>query len=361
MISTSAQAESALRVTCEEADEGSKIYINGKYKGDCSSALFLPAGNVKLRVVMPVDDEYEKVYEKEFYLADNSAKKIEVSLSGPQLSVAAIKERKRKKEQLEKETASAALIKAKKGDVKSMKAVAQYYEQGTGLPQNSKKAEFWSKKATLTEQRAVAINTLKKAKAGDVYAMESMSRFYTNGEGVKQDKNKAKKWEHRAKLLTEKNNAESALRAAKSGDIASMRKISSYYADGTGIKKNLAESQSWSQKAQIATDKQNKKAQKANSRRKAERELEEISFFGNTKSMMDKMNSMSRKPGSSMSGFTYVTLSWGGLTADIISSPYITVKMSVLKMKIASRPSTFGNPNSMIAKAYAQKTQQYKL
>jgi len=359
-ISNTANSESALRVACEDSDEGSKIYINGKYKGDCSSALFLPAGNIKLRVVMPVDSEYEKVYENEFYLGDNTAKKVEVSLSAPQLSIAAIKERKRKKNLLEKETASAALVAAKKGDYKAMKSVSQFYEQGTGLAQNSQKAEFWRKKSIVTEQRTAALETLKQAKAGNATAMRSMSQFYAEGKGVKQNTKKAKAWEDKADAIR----AEAALQSAKAGNISSMREISRYYSTGTGVNQDTSESKSWNNKAELAVKEKNDRQQQRRKSIKSKAELAKIDFFENTKGAFNWAGEIMRKdphddPGGVSSVFlTGPYISTFAAVSDItITGPFNITKVSNLKKDISYRPSNFDKPNSMIAKAYRQKNQ----
>ena len=80
MILTGLHADSALRIACDGPNEGATVYINGKYKGECPTDLFLSPGDKKLRVVKKVGNEYEKIFEKNFYLVDDSAKKIEVLL-----------------------------------------------------------------------------------------------------------------------------------------------------------------------------------------------------------------------------------------------------------------------------------------
>lgn len=352
IVSTTANAEVGLRLYCEGPDEGAKIYANGIHKGECPVTFFMPAGNIKLRVVKIVDSEYERVYENDFNLVDGAVKKIEVTLSGPQLSASAIKERKRKKEQQEKETANTALSKAKKGDIEAMKAIALYYEKGTGVIQNSKEASYWDRQATLAEDRALVASTLKNAEAGEFSAMQDMARFYDEGKVVKKDKNKAKLWQNKADDALAKN----ALESAETGNIDSMKQISRYYAEGKGVKKNLVESDLWKNKAEIAEAEKYKRDKQARINSRAQAEMDQIDFLLYTKgtwSMAGNIEKDTPDPAARSTSYTMIpSMTLFGMAMDLTSAPTNSTEMAQLKTEMASRPATFGKPDSMIAMAY---------
>lgn len=343
MLSLTAVAESVLRVSCDGAGEGARVYINGQYKGDCPSDIFLSSGSTKLRVVKPVNEEYERVYEEEFYLADSIAKRVDAQLSGPQLSEVG----RKNKERQEKKAAEAALASAKEGDVESMKLVAKLYEQGKGLPQSDQNADDWRKRAENAKERAMASAILKQAKSGDVRSMRRMSELYEQGKGVAQNRQSAQEWKDQADTV----DARAALESAKEGNIDAMRKIAEYYAEGKGVEQNSVESELWAKKAQAKADQQQREARQAKINREAQEAIDRINFFGNTKDGWDLLSDSS----SSVFITTGPVMTLTSLASDVITTPYRLTKVRQLRSRMASRPSTFGKPDSMIAKAYHQR------
>lgn len=348
MTGTAVMAESALRVYCEGAAEGSKIYVNGQFKAECPSDIFIPAGDIKLRVVKAVDSEYERVFEKSFYLADNSAKKIKVHLSGPQLSEAAIKARELK----EQEIARAALERAKKGNINAMREVAAYYEQGKGVLKSSENANYWKKQAIAADQHALAMQTLEEAKTGNVEAMFEMANFYEKGKGVKADAKEAALWKKKYYDIK----AEIALSAARDGDIEAMREISEYYAEGKGVEKNLTESAMWAQKADKVEAADAEKARQDRINRDAQAELDEINFFERTQKAAVYMQFGWDNELKMNTPFTATTtlVPWA-IVSDLITAPTKSAQVALIKRRMASRPATYGKPDSMIAQAYREK------
>lgn len=90
-VSSSQAADSGLRVTCEGADVGAEVLINGKFRGECPIDLKVPAGQLKLVVRKQVDAERERVFEQDIRMGEDSSKKVEARLSAPRLNAAAQK------------------------------------------------------------------------------------------------------------------------------------------------------------------------------------------------------------------------------------------------------------------------------
>lgn len=82
-----AQAQSMLRVTCEGADVGAEVSVNGKFKGECPIDMQVVPGTIKLRVVKKADGS-EQVFEQEVRIGEGVVKKLEVRLGPPPLTAA---------------------------------------------------------------------------------------------------------------------------------------------------------------------------------------------------------------------------------------------------------------------------------
>ena len=355
-MSATANAESVLRVACRGGDEGAKIYINGEYKDKCPANLFLSAGNIKLRVVMRVDSEHERVFEEEVYLGNDSAKKVKVLLSSPQLTASAKKARKLEKERKEKDVARAALAKAKTGDIEAMKAMAGYYSQGKGVVKSSEKAHFWNAKAVETTERNVAMFTLGHAEKGNIKAMEDMAQLYSQGKGVEQDTAKVKMWRDKVSTIRRKAKEEKAtesLRLANSGNIDAMKEIAGFYQSGTGIEQSDAESQKWYKKAEIATSENIKKEKKEARDKEIRRELSKIDYSHNLQGMVSELKTYS--PASSTT--CYLPYSVFAMLSDLMSTPFKMTRQKSLEGELNARASRWKNPDSMIAKAYRQNNE----
>lgn len=73
----------ALRVACDGASDGAIVEINGKKKGQCPVDIQIAPGDIKLKVYQKVDDSHERAFFAEFFMAENTMKKIEVKLGPP--------------------------------------------------------------------------------------------------------------------------------------------------------------------------------------------------------------------------------------------------------------------------------------
>lgn len=83
---SAAHAQSSmLRVTCEGADIGAEVSINGRFKGECPLDAKVGAGTVKLRLVKKTDSLHEQVFEQDVRIGDGVVKRIDVVLAAPRL------------------------------------------------------------------------------------------------------------------------------------------------------------------------------------------------------------------------------------------------------------------------------------
>lgn len=348
MMSTGVNADSALRIACDGSNEGAAVYINGKYKGECPTDLFLSPGDKKLRAVKKAGKEYEKVFEKNFYLVDDSAKKIEVILSEAQLTASAIKARRIQREKEEKVRAQKTLERARKGELKAMDSMARYYDNGTGVKQSSKNASYWRNQARLKREKLNAQNTLASAKSGNKEAMEKMAQLYEQGKGVEKNSKKAFMW--RSKIAT------SVLRKAEAGDTNSMRKVASYYKEGYGLERSNTESSKWYEKANKIERERKVQAEIDQHNKNIKEKIARIDFTANAKDMTRGFNFRGMDFFEFWTVFpSYIVSGAFGLVSDALSAPTKTMEKKQLENQLKARASKWNNPNSMVAKAYQQR------
>ncbi|PHR58101.1 MAG: hypothetical protein COA44_04130 [Arcobacter sp.] len=353
MAWSTANALSLLRITCDDSSQGAKVYINGVHKGKCPRDIGLAAGDIRLRAVIKVDTDHERVFEKNIHLYDRSPERVEVQLSSSQLNTKA-----------KKAKASATLAKAQAGDIKEMKNISKYYKEGMGLVQSSSKAEYWSNKASemisqnkREKEQEIAKEVLSKAKAGDISAMDKISRFYAEGKGVKQDALESQKWKDKAsseralkKHTAEVKKAKEVLSSAEAGNISSMETISSFYQTGKGVEQSSTKSQEWLKRSELARAEKKQRAKEAKRRAEAQEELYNLNPFENTKAFIQ-----SGKRDIDDNPFLSLGLTTGlpfMLLGDLTSSPTYTMKKKSLENELNARASSFENSNSMVAKAY---------
>ncbi len=400
---TNLYAESVLRIVCHGSNASALIYVNGKASGSCPMDLFVPAGRIELKAVKVVDSDHERVFENSFSLEDDSAKKIKVQLSNPQLTAAAQKRRTAEKQKKEQALAADALTRARKGDINAMHAVSQYYRQGQGLEISEPKALYWENQAQQAQlsrdlSRA-AMATLKAAEAGDTKAMAEMSLLYTQGKGVKQDSGQAKAWaDKKTAVITAKNQllVRQLLISALSGDIDSMTRLSTIYKEGaTGVIQSDEKSAEWAdKKAQaikvkeqryvrqllalaesgdidamtrlstiykegaagvIQSDEKSLEwerkisivSEKKQQFERAKQELNDISYVNSLGAMEE--NGLFDNPLA-----TTITLPLAAV-ADLMSTPFNLTNHIVLQREVNAQAADWEAPESMIAKAYQQK------
>ncbi len=151
-------AGSLLRIACDGDDIGAEVFINDKFKGECPIDIQVSEGMQKIRVVKVIDSSYEKGFNQEIRIGDGTVKKIEVTLSSPQLTTSA---QKIVNERLRLES-----IKAKKIEEARQIALAE--------------EERRDKELLLKQQKA--------AESGDVHAMVALGDRYVTGNGLDENK-----------------------------------------------------------------------------------------------------------------------------------------------------------------------------
>lgn len=354
LLSASSNADVALRIVCSAADEGADIYINDKKEGTCSNDFIVPAGNISLKAHRLVGNDKEQIFEKNFSLEDGDVDKIRVTLSEPKLTKAAIDKKRIATIKFEMGQADSALKKARQGDISAMEEAAKYYANGTGLDKSQEKANYWKQKAIDTTLYNEAMKTLSSAEAGDIAAMENIATIYQEGKGLSKDIQKAQYWNDKKAVITQANqeqHAKEILARAEQGNIDAMTKMAGLYQTGNGVPKNTEQANEWQLKAAQATER--------NSRReaseKAQQELEDHSYFEISKVAFDRLFFEAIDDGDYwVITFTPSTTFYGAL-GDLFCSPAQTSQHLELKNRIEAHAVNWGAPNSMVAKAYRQQ------
>jgi Asp-tRNA(Asn)/Glu-tRNA(Gln) amidotransferase B subunit len=296
-----ANADSFLRIKCDDQDVGAEVYINGKFVGGCPVDAPTPAGTVQIRARKIVNDDYEQLFEKQLSVVDGVAQRVEIIMSAPQLTAEAILRKKAAE-------ANAQLRAAEAGDIAAMRKIAEYYDSGMGVEKNPATAKNWRGKAEV----ATAQEQLRAANAGNIEAMLNMATRYDTGQGVNKDPAQAQAWH------------------AKS-DAAKREKTAQ---EETVKRERMAQEK--------ALEKQKK--------------IDSISFFGATKYFYTDAPEGFKNPDADPSTVAIFATTWivPTLATDLIAAPTRSTELHQIKNEAALRPSTWGKPDSMIAKASLQ-------
>jgi hypothetical protein len=291
--SFAANAESLVRIQCEDEDNGTEVYLNGKFVGECPVDAPVAEGSVKLSARRLIGPDHERLFEKSLVVVDGVSQRVEIVLSAPQLTAPA---------KLKKQASEAAL-------------------------------------------------NLRAAEAGDIDAMKKMALRYEKGIGVQKDPAQAEDWYTKAEAAA----ARAELRAAGSGNIEAMRKIADRYDSGLGVAQDPAQAKAWRSKAiaarreQVAKETETKRAAEA---LRKEQRMERSGPFKETKKMVKEIKAPATNPVSAtalaISSIPFALLS------DIIYMPTDLSEMSKIQNEAALRPSRWGKPDSLIAKAAQQ-------
>jgi hypothetical protein len=128
-IACAAAPNAMLRVVCEDGDKGAEVVIDGKFKGECPVDIMLTEGAHKLRVSKPVGTTQEQSFEQDLRLGDGTSKRIDVTLSPPQMNAAARRaaDAANKERQRKAEADLIKLIKSAPTDPKAAKDLARFY------------------------------------------------------------------------------------------------------------------------------------------------------------------------------------------------------------------------------------------
>lgn len=292
-----AQAEGIARFYCSGDSEGAVLFINGEQKGSCPGDLFLPVGRYTVTAIKTVDDEHERRFEQAIVVSETVPLRVRVELSAAQLTSAAV--RKRAEVVLQAE-----ITKAEAGDQSAIQSLIQRYSQGDGAPRDAGKVKVWQKRLLLA-QSVEADQVRQKAEAGDTAAMHQLAQFYRDGKGLEKSPEQAAAWDAKATRIEADAQAKAAL-AKEVADFTFFPVFHKFLA--SDFNKGMAES---------------------------------------------------ADPGKSLFAFTTtgipMEVSWtvASLT-DIVSLPFNITSYQQLKKKAASHAAAWHEPDSLMARVYAQ-------
>lgn len=326
---------SAVRVKCDGYDTETKIFINNKYKGKCPKVdIWHPAGKVTLRAQKQIDDEHEQVFIEQLELVEGVPQRIEVELGATQLTAKAKRARQLEAEKRERLAAQADLKAARAGDLAAMAKIAERYTDGAGIAKSLSKAEYWQKK----RESVLAEADLKAAKTGDMAAMRAMVLRFQKGKGVRQSDKQAQLWRDNIQASL----AQKDLASAKSGNIKAMKAVSQRYQTGKGLEPSTDQAQYWLRKAE-ETEQQKVAAAE---RRKIQKKIDKINYTYAIESLFTDKE---------IGVFGSTTMAPTATLIDVISTPFNATEQANLSKQLASRPSAWAKPDSMMAKAYQQQ------
>jgi len=182
-------AGSLLRITCDGADVGAEVTVNGVFKGECPLDIQVNAGTIRLRLLKKVDALRERVFEQEFRMGDGVVKKVEAALSAPQLNAEGLK-REREREaarqaaaaeerRLDQEVLEQQQKAAEAGDTDAMLALADRHAGGKGVPGSDEQANAWYRKAAAAGNEAAAFKLSPLYKTGAKEDVAAVARMLT--------------------------------------------------------------------------------------------------------------------------------------------------------------------------------------
>ncbi|MDX1588374.1 MAG: hypothetical protein R3296_05500 [Oleiphilaceae bacterium] len=349
LLASNAFAETLIRIGCVGEAEGARVFINGEFADNCPANLFIEPGRKRIRVVKSVGEGYERVYETELVLRADSPKRVNVELSQPQMTAEARQRLEQEKQRVEQELARKTLEAARAGEIDAMRQMATFYRRGKGVEQSLEKARFWDNKASDAELAEQAEALRQRAEDGSIDAMRELAEYYDQGRGVEKDSDKAALWRNKAHELE----ANRTLAEAEAGDVKAMEAMSELYAEGKGVRRDPYKSDEWAIRVREIRQTQLEQEKAMERQQKAQEKLNNIDFFQYTK---EGRSMLGRPPNTPLEHTVYslfvppsVAM---GLLADLTAAPTKTVQKIRLKNDIAARPSTFANPDSMMAKAH---------
>lgn len=298
LISTSAHADSFLRIKCDDNDIGTEVYLNGKFVGNCPVDAPAAEGTVELRARKTVDADHEQIFRRELRVVDGVPQRIELTMSPVQLTTEA---------RLRKEIAEASnqLRAAESGEVAAMKKIAEYFDGGIGVTKDPAKAKLWRDKA----EASIAQDQLRAANAGSIQAMENMAARYGSGLGVNKDDAQARSWSEKA---------------------------------GAAKREKIAQAEA-AKREQIAQERNRAKQAK----------IDSISYFERTGGFIRDLTNNGRNAGTSEL-ISVATISPVSLLTDLTIAPTKSTEINDIKNEAALRPSTWGKPDSLIARTSVQ-------
>ena len=263
-ISTVANAAgSMLRVTCEGDNIGAEVLVNGKFRGECPIDIQVPEGSLTLLVRKKADGGRERMFEQDIRMGDGSVKKVEAHLGAAKLNAGEEAQRAENSRRLQVMPLATLQKEAATGNAVAMLKLADDYRFGeNGAPKNIEIGVTWYRKA---------------AEAGNVEAMQKLSKFLYVGIGIAADPNQSIIWRTKAaeagnieamialadmygkgtSSAFPKNDTEALRwyrRAAEQGDTFGMSMVGTFYYNGRGVPESNEEAVAWWRKAADAGD-----------------------------------------------------------------------------------------------------------
>ena len=291
--------DTLIRIICSSQDSGAKIFVNGSYKGNCSTDgpvdVFIPAGSTRVEAKKMPDAEHEQVFSEQVTAIAGVPKKVKVVLSEPQLTQAA-------REARDKATFAAALESAEGGDIAAMAKVADLYDSGTGVHRDPQQASSWRSKI----EEINAAKELKAAEGGDLNAMGKVAERYKTGKGLTRNSKKSMEWLDKQYKLKEE--------------------------------------------ARLREETKQRQEEAVRRKKAMEKKLEQASYLKNFKQATREMASKSDP----IEGLISATFSPLCLPFDLISTPSRMMERHDIKKRNEEHAGAWAKPDSMLAKAYRQ-------
>lgn len=214
--------------------------------------------------------------------------------------------------------------------------------------------------ARLQREKALIASETQSAEAGDLTAMRVLADRYRNGVGTPRDSAREKLWLGR--LSGEQLKLDVA--AANAGDITAMERMAQRFASGDGVKRDAKQAADLRNRiatlqAQRAEEQARRQAEQQRLAREAEarQKIDSISYFEYTGA---GMKGLMGRAGDEFGAVTLI-LTTGpfvtafGLMTDLLAAPTKITEVQKLKQGAVQRPAAWGNPESLMGRAAAQR------
>lgn len=185
-----AQGSAVLRVSCTDANAHAEIHINGEPKGNCPVDIPVPPGAIELRALKKIDAVHERVFELDFQMFANTAKRVEVELGAPRINPQALRRQQAEAARVAAEAQrqaderlAATVQRAEAGDANTMAQLGWNHLWGHGVPVDFARAQAWFQRA---------------ADAGNSDGMAGLGAMHHSADGVKGDPVTGRAWLQKA-------------------------------------------------------------------------------------------------------------------------------------------------------------------
>ncbi|MDX1590164.1 MAG: tetratricopeptide repeat protein, partial [Oleiphilaceae bacterium] len=110
--------------------------------------------------------------------------------------------------------------------------------------------ELSQPRLTAEAKRARADRTLSEARDGNIEAMRRMASFYREGSGVEKNIAKAEGWDNKARSAELASEADAVRQRAERGSVDAMRELAGLYEEGRGVDRDTEKAARWRRKAE---------------------------------------------------------------------------------------------------------------